>query len=299
MVSLPPLLSYGANTAGYGGINPYGASTGLNTGLGSTSLLGTQGLNGLDALPALGLGQNQNPLQSLFASDNTQPQQQGAMDAFMQLVMMILALLQGGGQEQPTTALGAGNEGPNLLDAIAAAAAMQQAQGAAHNAGNQPGLVNLSAGEAGEQLSQSLNAIASDPDGAKLLQAAQEKGVTIEVGDPGVAAGVGSDNSINGVTLTNPNGETKIVVRDPNNIKTLVHELVHAVSTQDGNSKDEEGIADVIGSRVANRLGGAAVGGLNGSDQEIFQKKQQYYPELGQSNSIRNTLAGLGLAVSV
>jgi hypothetical protein len=174
-------------------------------------------------------------------------------------------------------------------------------------------------------LQDSLEAIASDADGAKLIEAAKAKGVKIEVGNPETAAGefdvvsecpsckagiadghggstVAKDGTtqVNGVTLSNSQtGEIRIVVRDPSNIKTIAHELVHAVSTDDGNSKQEEGIADVIGSRVANRLGGSNVGGLSGSEREIFTNKQQFYPNLKSNNSIRETLAGLGLSVSV
>ena len=167
------------------------------------------------------------------------------------------------------------------------------------------------------QLNQSLAAISADPDGAILLNRAKQLGVSIQVGDPAVAAGandvtvkgdgltdnlsVAKDGTIivNGVTLSDSNGNIRVVVRDPSNIKTIAHELVHAVSTGDGNSKQEEGIADVIGSRVANRLGGTAVGGLTGSDEQIYLNKQQYYPNLPITNNIRQTLAGLGLSVNV
>lgn len=135
-------------------------------------------------------------------------------------------------------------------------------------------------------------------------------------GDPATAAriraqdgdggkgGTGASNDgnvvVNGVTLSNSQtGKIRIVVRDPSNIKTIVHELVHAVSTQDGNSKQEEGIADVVGSRVASRTGGAAVGALTGSERQIFLNKQQFYPELGANNDIRATLRALGIGVTV
>lgn len=167
------------------------------------------------------------------------------------------------------------------------------------------------------ELQKSLAAIATEPDGAILLNKAKQLGVTIQVGDPAAAAGakdvtvmgdgltdnlsVAKDGSIivNGVTLSDGNGNIRVVVRDPSNIKTIAHELVHADSTNDGNSKQEEGIADVIGSRIANVLGGASVGGLSGSDEQIYLNKQQYYPNLPETNSIRQTLAGLGLSVDV
>lgn len=175
-------------------------------------------------------------------------------------------------------------------------------------------------------LDKSLAAIASDPDGAKLLADAKAKGVTIEVGNPATAGGAfdianpcncGLDHTaadaagntaqldgqviVNGVTLSNSQtGKIRIVVRDASNIKTIAHELVHAVSTNDSNSKDEEGIADLVGSRIANRSGaGAQSGGLSGTDQQIFINKQQFYPDLKQTNPIRATLASLGISVSV
>jgi hypothetical protein len=192
-------------------------------------------------------------------------------------------------------------------------------EGGAQAAGNDnaEGVTNLSTGNDGAALDASLQKIANDPEGAKLLAAAKEKGVTIEVGDPEAAANGAADQvsqcncpahsgaakdgtgTVNGVTLTDGQGNTKIVVRDPNNIKTIAHELVHAVSTGDGDSKEEEGIADVIGSRIANRQGGAEAGGLSGSDQQIFLNKQQFYPGLTQNNDIRKTLSTLGLAVTV
>jgi len=104
---------------------------------------------------------------------------------------------------------------------------------------------------------------------------------------------------VNGVTLSdNKTGQVTVVVRDPSNIKTIAHELVHAVSTQDGNSQQEEGIADVIGSRVANNVGDSK-DAVQGTDEQIYINKQQYYPTLNNSNNIRQTLAALGINVSV
>jgi|GEM_PF-1503564 len=104
---------------------------------------------------------------------------------------------------------------------------------------------------------------------------------------------------VNGVTLSdNQTGKVTVVVRDPSNIKTIAHELVHAVSTEDGNSQQEEGIADVIGSRVANNVGDTQHA-LQGSDEQIYINKQQYYPTLNNSNNIRQTLASLGINIDV
>lgn len=177
---------------------------------------------------------------------------------------------------------------------------------------------NAGAQDGDNPLRASLNKIESDPEGAKLIQAARAKGVFIEVGDPSQARGTFDINAggpqcscalcgsqqtaadgtttLSGVTISDSNGKSKITVSDPNNLKTIVHELVHAVSAGDDNSKDEEGIAEVIGTRVAGRLGAPVQGG---SEQQIFQNKQQFYPTLNQSNNIRQTLAGLGLNITV
>ncbi len=176
-----------------------------------------------------------------------------------------------------------------------------------------------------QALDKSLAAIATTPAGLRLLQAAKAKNVTIEVGDPDAAIEGAQDRGeriinmhtvdpvtgeeasaddsgtlTNGVTLSNADGSNvRVVVRNPNLIKTIAHEMVHAVSTQDGNSREEEGIADVIGSAIANQLGGKTVGGLSGTDEAIYTAKQALYPELKQTNTIRQTLASLGLSVDV
>jgi hypothetical protein len=168
-------------------------------------------------------------------------------------------------------------------------------------------------------LDQSLSEIATDPVGSKLLNKAAQLGVNIVVGDPAAAAGandvtvkgdgltdpdgqtVAKDGTVqvNGVTLSdNKTGKITVVVRDPSNIKTIAHEMVHAVSTQDGNSKQEEGIADVIGSHVATDLGDTK-DAVQGTDEQIYTNKQQYYPTLQDSNSIRQDLAALGINVDV
>ncbi|WP_373532711.1 hypothetical protein [Vampirovibrio sp.] len=161
------------------------------------------------------------------------------------------------------------------------------------------------------RLDKTLNAISMDPEGARLLEAAKAKGYTIEVGDPAAAAGGALDKGsvscnhckaamdagrkINGVTLLD---EKKIVINPdaPDFEKTVVHELVHAASEDDGNSKQEEGIADVVGYRVANRITGKA---QPGDAQSIYTKKMANYKELNGTNSIRNTLAELGINAGV
>ncbi|WP_303673166.1 hypothetical protein [Vampirovibrio chlorellavorus] len=161
------------------------------------------------------------------------------------------------------------------------------------------------------RLNSTLSAIANDPEGARLLAAAQANGYTIEVGDPSAAIGGSFDKGniscpgcqaaldagqqINGVTLPS---QKKIIINPnaPDFEKTVVHELVHAATPGDGNSQTEEGIADVIGYRVANRITGKAV---PGDARSIFLNKIANYPGLTGANGIRNTLANLGLNAGI
>ncbi len=164
------------------------------------------------------------------------------------------------------------------------------------------------------RLNNTLNAISQDTEGSKLLDAAKAKGYSFEVGDPAAAvkeggvsldkkssscsqckAALDAGKQINGVTLP----EQKKIVINPNAPdfeKTLVHELVHAATDEDGNSQQEEGIADVIGYRVASRITGEA---QPGSPQSIYKNKINNYPELQQSNSIRSTLASLRITPGI
>jgi hypothetical protein len=160
------------------------------------------------------------------------------------------------------------------------------------------------------RLDTSLAKVAEDPEGSVLLQKAIAKGYTIEVGNASAAIGGARDaeggatlcpecqaaldggGQVNGVTIP---GQKKIVVdpNAPNFDKTLVHELVHAASDNDGNSQQEEGIADVIGYRVSSRANGLA---LPASQAQIFNSKILNYPNLQSNNSIQNTLANLGIS---
>ncbi|MEB3286942.1 MAG: hypothetical protein VKJ04_05520 [Vampirovibrionales bacterium] len=167
------------------------------------------------------------------------------------------------------------------------------------------------------QLKQNLMAISQDPDGQKLLNESIRRGVTFAAGNPGAiagaadkgtvvncptcaaaaaqdASGVANDGEVivRGVTVTR-NGQSAITVADPNNLKTLVHEMVHATSTQDGNSREEEGLANVLGRRVEARLLGTALEDPNVTFSQTFAGGT--YSELAQSNGIRNTLAQLGI----
>lgn len=192
-----------------------------------------------------------------------------------------------------------------------------------NNAANTPGagntnsrLINTTTDPAQRaRLDTALGGMANDPEGSKLLQAAAAKGYTIEVGDPSAAAGardadgaahdaascpecqaaLDGGQQVNGVTLP---GQKKIIINPnaPDFEKTLAHELVHAASEGDGNSIQEEGVADVVGFRIAGRITGK-VNPL--SEAEIARQKQANYTVAtagGQTNnSIVATLAQLGI----
>jgi hypothetical protein len=173
--------------------------------------------------------------------------------------------------------------------------------------------VNVTSGDFQQKLrlDNTLAAISQDPEGSRLLAAAIEKGYTLEVGDPSAVLGGSFDansvtctqcmtaldggRQINGVAVPS---QKRIVINPnaPDFEKTVVHELVHAASDGDGNSQQEEGIADVVGFRVASRITGEV---QPGSAQSIYLNKMTNYPDLNFSNSIRNTLASLGIIAGV
>lgn len=127
--------------------------------------------------------------------------------------------------------------------------------------------------QANDALRRSIERIAQDPEGAKLLQRAREKGLkTISVAQ--------YDNpNLQGLYEGDKN---RITVKDPNNIDTLVHELVHAATKEDGTSKEEEGLAKRIGSRVASRL----TGSRQVSEASIQRDLRSFYGGLRSSNGV-------------
>jgi len=302
-------MSIGQILPGYSAAAPY------------TGAAGTGGTAGTGGIPGLGTAQA-NPLAALTGGGGLGGGD--IMGQFMQLLMMMMQLLitmlgskakaadmgggpsgflnQGGGSGGAGNAGGAGGAGSGQVTQLASRGITADGSARISN-------VDGNAGEK-DALDNSLAAIAKDPEGAALLKAAQAKGVTIEVGDPGQA--FGSADAVNcncgqhggtaaadaggnvlGVTL-NQGGKTHIIVRDPSNIKTIVHELVHAVSTGDGNSKHEEGIADVVGYRVASRV----TGQQTQSEGTIYNNKIGVagYAGLSRYNGIEQTLAQLGIS---
>lgn len=132
-----------------------------------------------------------------------------------------------------------------------------------------------------QNLQNNLNALAQDPEGAKLLEKAKANGFSVKVGNTG-------GNNVLGVT--DPNTKT-IILGDGNNLKTLVHELVHASTTNDGNSQTEEGLANIIGKRVESRLTGKPLENPN----TTFNNTLPNYKNLNANNNIVQSLSALGI----
>lgn len=162
------------------------------------------------------------------------------------------------------------------------------------------------------QMKQNLMAMSQDPEGSKLVASSIRRGVTFAVGDPASALNGARDASgtgvqacdcsdckttaadggviVHGVTISQGD-RSQIIVRDPNNLKTLAHEMIHANTTGDGNSQREEGLANVIGRRIESRLSGVALENPNAT----FNNTLPNYVGLQGRNNIDASLAALGL----
>lgn len=199
-----------------------------------------------------------------------QPAQQASSDPLSAMLSMLTGMGAGGGP------MSAGQSGVNGISSSGGRVQASANDGEAIN----------SRGNA--QLQNSLDKIENDPVGSVLLAKARENGVKIRVGDTGGSNILG---------LFNPN-TNEIVVRDPNNIKTIVHELGHAATPQDGNSQEEEGIVEAIGRDVVSRIEtGRSLS--NNELQQIANQKRTLYRELNRSNDIKNSLANLGISVGI
>lgn len=149
-------------------------------------------------------------------------------------------------------------------------------------------LLALTNGDA--ELANALALIAQDPEGAVLIQAAVQKGVKFQVGGQGPGA--------KGETEKAPNGETIIRVDSPGNIATLAHELVHATAGGQQDSKREEVVADVIGSRISERTIGVPGDSLQEALQEV-QTAPVYKALPDDTGEIDRNLAALGINAGV
>lgn len=298
----------GGLASGFGG----SSLTSGFSGLGTSSLTGlgtTTPANGLTSLN--GLSQTSQLPTSQLPSTTSGTAQNGLQQIMQLVLLMVTMMLTLLGKNNPTAALdrgvsGLGTSGSKNQTAFKPVATMPITLPSANqvSASSRNNNVEQNAGER-NALQNSLDKIAADPEGRALLAEAQKRGVTIEVGDPSKAAGsadkiacscpehqMAKDQGsvVNGVTISRGN-KSHIVVRDPGNIKTIVHELVHAISTQDGNSQHEEGIADVVGKRVESRINGTRLENPNAT----YTNKLALYPELKRQNGIEGSLAAIGI----
>lgn len=313
-----PLGVGGGLTSGLGGL---GGATTLGTtgglgGLGGPSTLGTTGgLGGLGGVSALGATGGLGGPSALGASGGSPQGSMGEiMGAILQMLTLILSMFAGGGLGNSASA-GSGGAG----GAGGAGASAAKGGNPALDFSGGPGLTTNGATPGGNtngtnhkptnldnvntttdptqkaRLNGTLDKISKDPEGSKLLKAAMENGYTIEVGDPAKAAGADSSHGqVNGVTL--PDQKKIIISPDaPEFDKTVAHELVHAATDSDGNSIQEEGVADV----VAYRINGRITGNKNPmSEEEIAKAKEASYTveQTGaQNNDIIQTLAKIGI----
>ncbi len=151
------------------------------------------------------------------------------------------------------------------------------------------------------QLDKALNAIATDPDGRILLKEASRRGVTIGVGElPENILGryKRGDNRIiirpyedDGKPHTGPGADPDL------SIATTVHELVHAVTPKNKNSKTEEGMASVIGHEIESSIGPNGKSLSYEKKNNIFTNylNNPHYSDLKTDNGIRTDLNNLGL----
>lgn len=179
---------------------------------------------------------------------------------------------QGCGSGCPGCTVGGGpTQGPGITTPLPSASTAPTASVAQLNGVNNP------------QLQQNLNLIATDPEGQTLLAEAQRRGVSIQVGNTG---------NPDTLAFFDPRNNA-IVVQNPNNIKTIVHELVHAVTPENANSQTEEGVANVVGRRVESRLRGTPLENPN----QTFTETLANYQHLRANNTIQQDLARLGITV--
>jgi len=301
---ISPTSLFGAPTYNAGGLGgaglsgAYAPSPGLSNPLSQTSMT--------------------NPLANPFAMGGmTGTAGDGSMSGMLQQIVsmlmtimsMLMSMLQGGNANQGTPSFDRGNPEPftnsNNGGGITVPTQLSHPQ-SPPTGGTKPtaaqsdslitGIKNTTSDPTQKQrLNTTLAKVAQDPDGAKLLKAAEANGYTIEVGDPTKAGSQDHDaDSVNGVTLPD---QKKIIINPnaPDFDKTVVHELVHAATPTDGNSKTEEGMADVIGYRVSSRMDGRQ---MPGSEQQIFSAKanSSSYSSLQSDNGIINDLNKLGIS---
>jgi hypothetical protein len=220
--------------------------------------------NGLDSFQNSDpLGTQQMPMMS------TQPSQQQGVPGFQP------SSGGGGGSSSPV-----GNPDPSVIP---------QTQSSSNDSRNQ-------------DLQSALSDISRDPEGQKLLAAAKQKGVQIQMGPPEAAQ---ADGSIKrgyqqGNNIVINSYDSKEGLR-----ATLAHELVHAATQGDGNSMQEETVADVVGNRIARRINGQGTSPQQEKSDYSSRSAWVHNPasdylsdNLPENNGILQSLQGLGIDVS-
>lgn len=135
-------------------------------------------------------------------------------------------------------------------------------------------------------LAPAVEAIANHPDGAKLLEGAKANGLT----QIGVNSGLNPDGGAGVEGLFDPNSKT-IQIANPNSnnlIHVLAHELGHAATAGDGNSRLEEQTVDALGAKIDRDLTGG---------QSTFKLDINSYNDIAAQNGVLNSLRGLGIRV--
>ncbi len=201
------------------------------------------------------------------------------MEMMMSMLQMLMSLMGGGQQQQQSRALPPLPQKGSQISSPLSQASPPSRQ--------RPPKKSSSTGNPDNDLKNSLEKIAEDAEGRLLLEEAERKGISVSVGD------TGSDNVL-GFFKPDNQGGGKITVGDGDNLKTIIHELVHAVSSEDGNSQHEEGIANIVGNRVASRILGEDPQSESDSTQ-IYNRTLPLYGDLNRFNKIENTLGKLGI----
>lgn len=172
-------------------------------------------------------------------------QLQSIVQQLQQLLQQLTQLLQGLGGGAGAAGGGAGGGGEKAVAAGGGGGGAGGAGGAqgANAAGGAQGAAGVD-----PQLQDALNTISQDPDGAKLVQAAQAAGLKgIHVGNlPGGTMG----EYQNGQITISPNA-----LKSPQDlVRTLAHEMGHAATPQDGDSQLEEKTVDDVAQRIQQRV---------------------------------------------
>ncbi|MDX2085433.1 MAG: hypothetical protein SFZ03_08605 [Candidatus Melainabacteria bacterium] len=151
----------------------------------------------------------------------------------------------------------------------------------------------LQASDGNAELQQSLELLyRNSPTSRALMDVAAANGVRIRVDTTG-------NRNILGFYDPNTN---EIVVGNPQNLSTIVHELTHAVTRNNGNSLTEEGLADVIGEIGAAEARGIPLSQIQSRLPQTFLRdlplylRQNLRNDNGQLNALNQIFqqAGVG-----